>query len=568
MSKTRLWIVLLGLTAANWLRALWGEYVWDDLDNLLYSGVLKQWSAVWQAFVHDAMWSAGKEQAMVGTYRPLSLATFALDLNLLGHGPFWLHLTGILWHLFAVSAVYALFERFIGMKPAFWLTLLWAVHPTAAEAVAWVNGRSEVLALGFGALALYLLSPPAQIVRPEAGAQGDPVARWRPPLGRLLLGGLCLLLAMLGKETGLVFVPLAAIFAAYRAPEPGGPRPLWPRVSLRVVAVGALAVAVYLGLRGYALSGGAAAGIANSASERALWALPTVWLKCAQAALVPYEVSIHHLSAWLEIAGPQWQWIGLGSLALQIGLAVWLWRRGQPVGAFGFLWWWATLVPIALISVLGWPGLHRWLYIGMPGLFLGLYLSVGRLIPQRVLPIAVGGYALLLAVQAQLAINSWRYGGATFAAMIDEHPESSFGYIGLGAWLLEHREPEQAEAILRQAVASPNTRIEAFDFLGRSVAAQGRCEEAWRVYDGWTVENLPGSMRWALGECYEKRGDGARALYWYQGCEYGLCLAGRERLEGRFLASEDPAPDELPLGQMPASEAERSISDAAPEAAP
>jgi hypothetical protein len=397
----------------------------------------------------------------------------------------------------------------------------------------------------FGASAAALATSPR-------GRFGDPPG---PPLSILRLAGVtvCLLFAMLGKETGLVFIPVT-VWLAGEADGRAASGPLWRRIHWPLVAASLIAIGVYLALRANALAGGAAAGVLANTKMEALLAWPTIWLKCFQAVTVPFEVSIHHLSAWLEVIGPEWRWAGIGLLAVQALIFFKLWFSGQRPAAMGLAWWCATLVPVALIGVLGWPGLHRWLYIGMPGLFWSLYAVVGVRFPRKVGLALFVVLAGLFIAQTQRAISAWTHGGRIFAAMVDEHPESSFGHIGLGAWMLEHERPAEAEKVLRVSVDSPNTRIDAYDFLGRSVAAQGRCEEAWRVYHVWSPDNAPPAISWAVGSCYDKRNDGARALHWYNRCEYGVCTTGRAKFEGKYTPSEDPGPAVPAPGTVPASE--------------
>src|SRR5207302_10258518 len=93
-------------------------------------------------------------------------------------------------------------------------------------AVAWINGRSEMLALGFGALAV-----------------------WAAATRRALVLGSTLLLALLGKETALVFAPVALAVALVLRPAARDPRRfVWQPLVAVVVAV-----AAYATLRGYAL---------------------------------------------------------------------------------------------------------------------------------------------------------------------------------------------------------------------------------------------------------------------------------------------------------------------------
>src|SRR6185436_11739611 len=117
---------------------------------------LHHWHAVADVFQHHAMWSAKAPETAVATYRPLALASLAVDYQLWGLHPAGFHLTSVVLHILATLALFALMRRLVGSnRAAAALALLFALHPANAEAVAWINGRSEVLALGGGALAVW-----------------------------------------------------------------------------------------------------------------------------------------------------------------------------------------------------------------------------------------------------------------------------------------------------------------------------------------------------------------------------------------------------------------------------
>ncbi|MCA9547786.1 MAG: hypothetical protein KC613_25455, partial [Myxococcales bacterium] len=331
----------------------------------------------------------------------------------------------------------------------------------------------------------------------------------------------------------------------------------WPTA----LAAGA-AVMIYLALRAHALEGGAAAGVALNFKTQALTAAPALLGKCTQAMLWPYEISVNHLRRWLVNAHPAWWYGGAAATVAQLSAALWLWRRGQRVAAFGFLWWLGSLIPVLLIGVLGWPGLHRWFYMGSPGLFWGLgglFLELGR---GRNLRSAGAGVAAVVALgfslQAQRAIPVWWSGDRLFGAMVEEHPDVSFGYIGLGAWLLEHHRYDEAEKILRQSIALDVVRNDGFFFLSRTLAAKGDCAGAVQVVQQRTV-TLDPSVAWAAGKCYaEKRGDHVNAHRYFKLCEtnYTDCSDGVAKAievgavpDPNVLAPASAAPAALPEGE-------------------
>src|SRR6201985_152882 len=144
------------LVAAAWAPALRGDFVWDDQHDIVHSDRLHHARAIIDVFRHHAMWSADQPETTVATYRPLALATLAIDYQLWQLRPAGYHATSILLHVLATLALLLILRRLLRDElAAAALALLFAFHPANAEAVAWINGRSEVLALGFGALALW-----------------------------------------------------------------------------------------------------------------------------------------------------------------------------------------------------------------------------------------------------------------------------------------------------------------------------------------------------------------------------------------------------------------------------
>lgn len=545
----RLGIVIFVGVVLVWLPSVSGGFVWDDLDNLLYSDRLKHWSSLWECFLHDAMWSANKEQATIGTYRPLALASFVLDMKIFGVDAGWMHFTSVLWHGLAAWLVYRLFARWTTPEVGFGLAFLWAVHPAAAEAVAWVNGRSEVFAL--------------------IGGVGAAVVASHPRLGpgRLLAMFTLILVALFGKETGVLFVPVA-VWLAGEANGRAGAGPLWKiwqRVHWPAALTAGAAVAVYFVLRGRALAGGPVAGLVENSTEQAITAFPAIALKSLQVAVFPFELSLNHLRIWVRDASPWWTWIGLAVLAAQALAFGVLWWRGRRPGALALSWWVASLIPVALIGVIGWPGMHRWLYLGLPGLIWAghaLLEPVFRGRPTLTLA-AFTVLATASTVQTQRAIRVWHDGEQLFGAMVYDHPTVSYGYIGLGAWQLEHHQYEKAEATLRQAVSLDVRRADGHYFLSRTLCAQGRCEDALAaVADRTARDALAPGVAWAVGKCFaDKRNDPIAAREFYVQCEtdYTDCSAGIAAADA-LLALEAkpvlPAPDGarmMPASVMPAT---------------
>jgi len=129
-------------------------------------------------------------------YRPFLNLSFMLDAHLGGVLPFFYHLDNILLHCLAAGLVFYLLTKLIKKRPlAFFLSLIFLVHPVLVQAVAWVPGRNDSLLAIFGLAAFITFL--SFLERPRLAAY----------LGYLFF----LLAALFTKETA-VALPLLVIF--------------------------------------------------------------------------------------------------------------------------------------------------------------------------------------------------------------------------------------------------------------------------------------------------------------------------------------------------------------------
>ena len=446
-SARRLALVVALTTAAAWVPSLANGFVWDDQYDILRSDRLHHARAVVDVFLHHAMWSADQPETEISTYRPLALATIAADWRLWHTRPAGYHATNVLLHVLATLALLLALLRIVDDEgTAAVLALLFALHPANAEAVAWINGRSEMIALGFGALALW-------------------AARTRRPLAVAA----ALLCAMLGKETGVVFVPVAVALAAA------------PRA--RTIAAAAVAVAIYAALRAHALGHTALPSHATAA----LATLGPVWARTTVAALLPWRRAPIELSSWFSqlTAHARLAW-ALGGAALAAGALILAARPRQSgrLAALGLGWWLIALAPTAAIAALDypWPGLGRWLYVGLPGLVLVAWLALRRLPPRARHAVAAAVGALFL-VGTQRSIRTWHDDAALYEAMVAETPDDAWAWRALGTVRLGAARYSDAADCFHRAVTFDRTAeihaayaLEAYawTFLDRCDAAEAQ----------------------------------------------------------------------------------------------
>ncbi len=138
-----------------------------------------------------------------GRYRPLSIATFALEYQVAGLAPRLSHSINLVLYGLTGAFLYLLLVRLLPpdaktrwwSAPAFLITLLFMTHPLHTEVVANIKGRDEILALLFGIAGFH-----AFLSYCESERGGG--------ILNLVAGGLFVLLGLLAKETVIPFVAI------------------------------------------------------------------------------------------------------------------------------------------------------------------------------------------------------------------------------------------------------------------------------------------------------------------------------------------------------------------------
>ncbi len=224
-------VLLVLLVVLVYIRTLDAPFVWDDRHLVLESPAVTTIQPLTSYFVRP-FWSDVTAGDVRVYYRPLTVLSFALDYLVHGPNPTGFHLTNLLLHAVNALLLYLLLRRYrVTPGVAFVVGLVWAWLPRLTEAVAWVAGRTDVLATTFILIALMV------------HRHGH-----RP---RLVLASAVVLVGMLCKE---VAVAGAIALAALEALAHRSGRPLAARLAHAAIPiVGAVA---YLLVRQLALHGG------------------------------------------------------------------------------------------------------------------------------------------------------------------------------------------------------------------------------------------------------------------------------------------------------------------------
>jgi len=391
--------------------------------------------------------------AAAGLYRPLTLASLALNRALTGPGAWGFHAGNVLLHgLVCFFAWYALRRAGGYYGTALAGALLFAVHPLHTEAVANIAGRGELLAALF-VLVAWLAHRRAISAGPGAGG-----LRWSAAAGAAYLA------ALLSKE-GAILAPLLFLFDdLLRRREATADTTIArsPYAAYVVSGIAALAlrVAALGGLRGaesaiFLDNPPAFAGTFERIAT-ALW----VQVKFLALFVFPARLSSdysHDSIPVVESLSDPRLWIGALWILMLAGMLVWGFRRSRPL-ALGVVVWALFFLPSAnLLFPAGTVMAERLAYLPSLGACLILANRCAWLGSPTASPLRRFGMArqltpVLLAavVVAALFARSWarnpQWADNRALALHDVETQPRSAKLQAGAAIVLHGEGRRAEA--------------------------------------------------------------------------------------------------------------------------
>lgn len=134
-----LYLALVAVALLAYTPALFGDWLWDDVDWIRDNAALRSWSGLWQIWF---------EPGAVIQYYPLTYTTWWLDYHVWGLAPMALHVENVLLHA-ANALLFGLLLRRMELPGATAAALIFLLHPVHAESVAWMVERKNVLSAAF-----------------------------------------------------------------------------------------------------------------------------------------------------------------------------------------------------------------------------------------------------------------------------------------------------------------------------------------------------------------------------------------------------------------------------------
>lgn len=418
VAARREWMPISIVVAAIvcYANAVLNSFALDDNSIIVQNPLVHHLSAVWRAFAlpywpnHDG-----------GQYRPLAVASFAVDWAISHGHPWWFHLVNVAWHVAACLLVWRVLATMLTPVGA-WLGAMWfALQPVHVEAVSTVVGRLDLMAAAF-VLAAWL-----------AHRHG----RWTAVVWYVL--------ALASKESGIVFLGLAISHDLLV----GGPprqaftsrRRLYDWYGLVTAIYAVVLLRVFRHEAFVAIAPTWRAGV--TAAQRLLTAFRVV-PEYARLMLAPVDLKMDYAPRVIDVPNGLTPVVLLGvALTLAAVAVAVLARRRAPAVAFGVLAFALAVAPVSnLFFASGVVLAERTLYLPSVGIaiIVGWLLERGvRLRPRLVATLAACVW-IGFAVRVWTRTPQWRDNGTLLLTQMQEQPESYHTHQSAGnSYLLASR---------------------------------------------------------------------------------------------------------------------------------
>lgn len=161
---------MIAAVAVSYLPALSGGFIWDDRDIIENEPTVQELQPLHVYFQRRFFADDVQPDEDRGFYRPVVMISLAIDHAIGDGNPFHFHLTNLLLHLACCVLVFLLGRRAGASPPIAALTALaFGLLPRLTESVAWISGRTDLLA-ALGVLGALVVHRPKSSTARSLGA--------------------------------------------------------------------------------------------------------------------------------------------------------------------------------------------------------------------------------------------------------------------------------------------------------------------------------------------------------------------------------------------------------------
>jgi Tfp pilus assembly protein PilF len=474
--------VLIGavVAALAYIQDIRYDFILDDVPLILMNETILSWRNWKSAFVKDIFAEAHPlfSVATAVHYRPIYKLWQMLNEQLFGSILPWWHLTSLLLHVGVTFLVYQVGIRLVKDRwTAALAALLFAVHPIHAESVAYVTASTDLLVALF-ALASFLAYFQYREQRGSPSYFAASVA--------------AAALAMLSKETAVMFPWMLVAYEAVREAPPGSERS-WKRFlwTLPFFAV----VGAYVAVR--TMLFGLNTGPGPSGNRWAAFLdVPLVLVAYLRNLLFPFRLSFFYPGEWIS----QWTILNGTAAVLVIVAAGFLWHGYRDRNGVRLQLLWAAILFVpALLGVYAfvredWVHDRHMYLVSVPVCLVAAVLLRDPIWPAKASLCASAAVLAILLVDLGVQVPRFSDNSSIYESAAKVAPRSLLLHANYGAALWQYGRTEDARREFKIATELAPQSPATHEWYGGTLADLGHDDEAMVEYEtalGLSAQNVP-----------------------------------------------------------------------------
>jgi tetratricopeptide (TPR) repeat protein/cytochrome b561 len=430
-------------------------------------------------------------------YRPVQNLSYMIDYYFWNTDTYGFHLSNVLWHVGSGLLLFALLQRLLpaliasalpsnpnsesnsskfSSLIAFFLALLWLVHPVHSAAVDYISGRADSLAFFFagGAWLLLLTARSRRTVMARSACY--------------FLAAFSLLLALCSRESACMWV-LIFLFHLFVFEKGFSGR------AKIIVLAGCLAVVgIYAGLR--QLPGQRPGPMPTNGWSAPVRAVLMLRALGDYGRLMIFPSNLHMERTVVNVDATQsngeWrrtiesEYLTAAGLLVLACLLAGIARKGpgQPLRIFGVAWFILTYLPISNLFELNATVAEHWLYLPSVGfiLFVAGCLVALPLPALKLAPVMACLFVVGLSARSYVRSGDWLNSEIFYTRTLAAGGGSVRVVLNLGLVYSAKGEYHHAEMLLRRALKLCPSYLIARNNLAYVLQRQGKTEEADRTF--------------------------------------------------------------------------------------
>ncbi len=435
----------------------------------------------------------------VSNYQPLSVLSYAIEFIFFKLTPSSYHIVNLLFHIANVFLVFKLFKKLkMSDVVCYTVAILFAIHPTRVESVAWIAERKDVMYAMF-----YLLSILYYLEYREIKTL------------KIYLTSLVLFLCSVMSKSMGITLPVILVLIDIFIDRKFDVKNLANKIPYFILSI-------IFGLLALYTQKGEAMAIAKDfiLVDRIVLIFVAIG-KYFVLVFAPFNLSaIQYYPIEPGETMPLWAYF---SVIVIIGLLIMAIRtkKYRFEILFGLLFFFATIGMVLQFVPFGHAIIaERYTYLPYLGLFFIIGIFVDQFLKDKskasMVYTLVAGFVLFMAVLTYQRISAWKSSIALFSDVVEKFPNSSNAFWYRGNVYREYKQHDLAIKDYTKAIELNPKYDKAYFNRGTSLAALERNEEALPDYDKsieLNPEYIPAYYNKANSLIKLKRNDEAMVFY-------------------------------------------------------